>query len=98
MRRVFVASSVLVLAMIGYAMSAISAQSSSGWPIAVGDRVRLWYPAESGSGVKCTVASIRNDFVRCAPEQLDPFMATQNREEWLNLRTLRSFERLANDR
>jgi hypothetical protein len=96
MRRVFAASSVLVLAMIGYAVSAISAQSGSGWPIAAGDRIQLWYPGERG--VKCTVASIRNDFVRCTPEPVDPFLPMQTRDEWLNLRTLRSFERLANER
>jgi len=97
MRRVLVASSVLALATIGYAVSPSSAQTSSDWPIAVGDRIRLWYP-DSGSGIKCTVASVRNDFVRCAPEQGDPFMPMAPRDEWFNLRTLRSFERLANDR
>jgi hypothetical protein len=97
MRRVFAASGVLALAMIGYAVSGISAQSSSTSLVATGDRLRLWYPGD-GAGTKCTVASVRNDFIRCEPEQIDRFITTPTREEWLNLRTLRSFERLPNDR
>jgi hypothetical protein len=93
MRQVFLASSVLVLAMIGYAVSGISAQTNSPWPISTGDRIRLWYPGESG--VNCTVALIRNDFVRCAPDPpVDRFSPLMQRDEWFNLRTLRSIERL----
>jgi hypothetical protein len=97
MRRFFVASSVLALAMIGYAVATSSAQSTAAGPIALGDRVRLWYP-DSGSGVTCVVTSVSDDFVRCASAQGDPFMPIQVRDEWFNLRTLRSFERLPNDR
>jgi len=97
MRRVFVASSALAVAIIGYAVSPGAAQTSSGGPIAVGDRIRLWYP-DSGSGITCTVESVRNDFVHCAPERADPFNQVATRDEWFNLRTLKSFERLANDR
>ena len=96
MRRVFAASGVLVLAMIGYAVSGISAQSSTS-VVVTGDRLRLWYPG-NGAGTKCTVASVSNDFIRCEPEQIDRFITTPTREEWLNLRTLRSFERLPTDR
>jgi hypothetical protein len=97
MRRVFVASGAIAVAIIGYAVSPGAAQTSGDAPIAVGDRIRLWYP-DSGSGIKCTVASVRSDFVHCAPEQGDPFAPVATRDEWFNLRTLRSFERLANDR
>ena len=97
MRRVFVASSILVLGIIGYAVSPGSAQTSSDSPVAVGDQIRLWYP-DSGSGIKCTVASVRNDFVRCAPEQADTFTPVATRNEWFNLRTVKSFERLVNER
>ena len=97
MKRVVAASSVLALVMIGYAVSASSAQSVNEFPIAVGQRLRLWYP-ESGSGITCTIAAVRNDFVRCTLEQVGRFQTTPAREEWFNLRTLRSFERLTNDR
>ena len=97
MRGVFVASSILVLGIIGYAVSPGSAQTSSDSPVAVGDQIRLWYP-DSGSGIKCTVASVRNDFVRCAREQADAFTPVATRDEWFNLRTVKSFERLVNER
>lgn len=97
MRRVFVASSALALTMIGYAVVPGSAQSSGDWPLAVGERIRLWYP-DSGSGTNCTISAIRNEFVHCAQEQPDRFMPIYTRDEWFNLRTLKSFERLPNDR
>ena len=98
MRRLFFASSLLVLAIIGYAVSGISAQSAERWPVGPGDRVRLWYPGESG--VACTITSIQNDFVSCAAQQpVDRFpMVVQTRNEWFNLRTLKSIERLPNER
>ena len=65
----------------------MSAQASGGSPLALGDRIRLSYLAELG--VNCTVASIRNDFVRCEPEiPTDRFSPLVQRDEWLNLRTL----------
>src|SRR4051812_14335597 len=96
MRRVLGAATVLALATIGYLVMPISAQSSGDWPVTVGERVRLSYPG-SDSVKDCTIAAVRNDFVRCAPEQNDTFAWIQTRDEWFNLRTLRSLERLSND-
>ena len=77
MRRVFVASSVLVLAMVGYAVSGISAQSGFRTSlVATGDRLRLYGTRETARAPECTVASVRSDFIRCEPAQIDRFITT----------------------
>jgi len=96
MRGMFAALCVLVVAMMGYAVSGTSAQSVVGnIRISPGDRVRLFYSGESPTS--CTVAEIRGDFVSCRPENVDPFMRRPDRERWYNTRMVTAFERVLSE-
>jgi len=71
MRLITAAMGLLAVVLLGYSGSGVSAQTDSP-PAGVrsGDMIQVTYPAAiSGALFKCTVAAVRDGFVRCQDEE-----------------------------
>ncbi len=86
-----VAGAVIVMAMVvGYAYNGttVAGQASGKAPIEVGDKVTFIYQRYAADreapSVRCEVAQLSADYVRCAPEERIGFRDPQG-ERWINL-------------
>lgn len=79
---------------VGYTVrgTTVAAQISAA-PIAIGEKVTFIYQHfaadRDAPSVRCEVAELRGDYVRCAPEQRIGGALNAERERWINLEFVR---------